>query len=222
MGNTVLVMGNSGTGKSSSIEGLDPETTFIINIIAKPLPFRGYKKRYKPITGWDDVEGNYYASDDWKKVLNCIRMVDEKRPDITTLVIDDWQYLMAHEFMRRVSEKGYDKYSELANHAWSTISSLISARETLTGFILAHTELDSMGRSKCKTIGKLLDDKITIEGMFTTVLTSRIIDGRYVFQTQGDSDHIAKSPRGMFDEMFIDNDMQYVKENIETYYNDEE
>lgn len=222
MSNAVLVMGPSGSGKSSSIERLDPSTTFVINVISKPLPFKGYKKRYIPIEGWEDTTGNYYASDDWQRIIKCLRMINESRPEITTVVIDDWQFLMSGEFMRRVSEKGYEKFSELAMHAWSTISALVSCRDDLTGFILTHTDLDMTGKSKAKTIGKLLDEKITVEAMFTTVLQSRIIDGRYVFQTQGDDDHIAKSPRGLFNEMFIDNDLQDVKEKIESYFNEEE
>lgn len=149
-------------------------------------------------------------------------MVNKERPEITTLVIDDWQYILAYEFMRRVSEKGFDKFSELANHGWSTINACLSTRNNLTNFILAHSDIDATGRSKCKTIGKLLDEKITIEGLFTTVLHSRVIDGEYKFQTQYDGEFLAKSPMGMFEEHLIPNDLVSVKEAVENYFNDEE
>ena len=166
--------------------------------------------------------GNYFATNDWSHVVKCIEMVNKERPDITTLIIDDWQYILAYEFMRRVSEKGFDKFSELANHGWSTINACLGTRSTLTNFILAHSDVDSTGRSKCKTIGKMLDEKITIEGLFTTVLHSRVVDGEYKFQTQYDGEFLAKSPMGMFEEHLIPNDLVAVKDAVENYFNDEE
>lgn len=220
MSNTVLIIGQSGSGKSTSLRNLDPKTTFIINVLDKPLPFRSFKKSYQPVTKENKL-GNYYSTNDWSHVVKCIEMVNKDRHDITTLVIDDWQYILAYEFMRRVSEKGFDKFSELANHGWSTINACLSTRPTLTNFILAHSDVDATGRSKCKTIGKMLDEKITIEGLFTTVLHSRVIDGAYKFQTQYDGEFLAKSPMGMFDEMLIDNDLVAVKAAVENYFNDE-
>lgn len=216
MSNTVLVIGQSGSGKSTSLRNLDPKTTFIINVLDKPLPFRAFKKNYNA------TAKNYYSTSDWSKVVNCIERVNKERPDITTLVIDDWQYILAYEFMNRVSERGFDKFSELANHGWATINACLGTRPTLTNFILAHSDVDQTGRSKCKTIGKLLDEKITIEGMFTTVLHSRVVDGEYMFQTQYDGEFLAKSPMGMFEEFLIPNDLVTVKAAIENYFNDEE
>jgi len=221
MSNTILIIGESGSGKSTSIRTLDPKTTFIINCINKPLPFKGFKKLYIPITSWNDKEGNYYNSDDWSKIIKCIIMVNEIRLDITTLIIDDWQYILSYEFIRRSSEKGYDKYSEMAHHGWSTINSCMGTRDTLTNFIISHSDKDSSNRSKCKTIGKMLDEKITIEGLFTTVLHARVLDGKYIFQTQCDNDFLAKSPIDMFNDLLIPNDLLTVKNSIESYYNDD-
>lgn len=230
MSNTVLIIGQSGSGKSTSLRNLDPKTTFIINVLDKQLPFKGYKKNYIPIQSVKDEQGNktrdtignYYASDDWCDIIKTIRLINEKRLDIKTLVIDDWQYILSYEFMRRVSEKGFDKFSEMANHGWSTIDTCMRTRQDLTCFILAHSDVDSTGRSKCKTIGKMLDEKITIEGLFTTVLHSRVSDGEYMFQTQYDGEFLAKSPMGMFNEMLIPNDLLSVKNAIENYFNEEE
>lgn len=221
MSNTVLVIGQSGSGKSTSLRNLDPKTTFVINVLDKPLPFKAFKKNYHAVSK-ENKDGNYYSTDNWANIVSCIEMVSKKRPEVTTLIIDDWQYILAHEFMRRVDEKGYDKFSELANHGWSTINACLGTRDTLTNFILAHSDVDSTGRSKCKTIGKMLDEKITIEGLFTTVLHSRVVDGEYKFQTQYDGEFLAKSPMGMFEEHLIPNDLVSVKDAVENYFNDEE
>ncbi len=219
MSNTVLIIGQSGSGKSTSLRNLNPKTTFIINVLDKPLPFKAFRKNYHAVTK-QNKDGNYYATDDWSQVVKCIEMVNKERPEVTTLIIDDWQYILAHEFMRRVSEKGFDKFSELANHGWSTINACLGTRATLTNFILAHSDVDSTGRSKCKTIGKMLDEKITIEGLFTTVLHSRVVDGEYKFQTQYDGEFLAKSPMGMFEDHLIPNDLVTVKDAVENYFND--
>ena len=230
MSNTVLVIGQSGSGKSTSLRNLDPSSTFIINVLDKPLPFRGYKKNYTQVASVKDEKGNktgkstgnYFSSDNWNEIITTIDTVNKYRPDITTLVIDDWQYILAYEFMRRVSEKGYDKFSELANHGWSTINACLNTGSRLTIFILAHSDIDNCGRSKCKTIGKMLDEKITIEGMFTTVLHSRVVANQYLFQTQSNDEYLAKSPMGMFNELLIPNDLKIVKEAVEGYFNEEE
>jgi AAA domain len=221
MSNTVLVIGQSGSGKSTSLRNLNPKTTFIINVLDKPLPFKAFKKNYQAVTK-KNKDGNYYSTDNWAHIVQCIEMVSKERPEITTLIIDDWQYILAHEFMRRVDEKGYDKFSELANHGWSTINACLGTRDSLTNFVLAHSDVDSTGRSKCKTIGKMLDEKITIEGLFTTVLHSRVVDGEYKFQTQYDGEFLAKSPMGMFEDHLIPNDLVSVKDAVENYFNDEE
>jgi hypothetical protein len=222
MSNTVLVIGQSGSGKSTSLRTLDPKTTFIISVLDKPLPFKGYKKHYKPIKGWDDKVGNYLATDDWQRVIKCIQVVDKSRPEVTTMIIDDLQYILANEFMRRSGERGFDKYSELANHYWMIINAAMASRPTLLSIFLSHSEIDATGKSKVKTIGKLLDEKITIEGMFTTVLHSMVLDNEFKFLTQSDGLHTAKSPAGCFEEQHIDNDLLFVKQQIENYFNDGE
>jgi hypothetical protein len=222
MSNTVLVIGQSGSGKSTSLRNLDPKSTFIINVLDKPLPFRGFKKSYQPVTK-ENKNGNYFTTHNWETVVRCIEMVNKERTDITTLVIDDWQYILSYEFIKRASERGFDKFSDMANHGWATMNSCTTnTRASLTTFILAHSDMDQNGRSKLKTIGKMLDEKITLEGLFTTVLHSRIVDGSYVFQTQDDGDFLAKSPMGMFEEFLIPNDLLMVKDAVESYYNDEE
>ncbi len=221
MSNTVLIIGQSGSGKSTSLRTLDPTSTYIINVLDKPLPFRGFKKSYTEATK-ENAKGNYSCSDKWDKVIDLIHAVNLRRPEITTLVIDDWQYILANEFMNRADQKGFDKFSEMANHAWAVMSACLKTRPNLTCFILAHSDVDATGKSKLKTIGKMLDEKMTLEGMFTTVLHARMVDGEYLFQTQSDSDYLAKSPMGMFEEFLIPNDLLVVKNAVENYFNDEE
>lgn len=201
MSNTTLILGESGSGKSSSIRNLDPSSTFIISILDKPLPFRGYRSKY------NSELKNYHASDDYRSILSYINAVNTRRPEVSVLILDDFQYLMANEFMNRSMERGFDKFSDIANHAWSVIKSLTETRDDLRCFVLTHSDIDSQGKSKIKTIGKMLDDKIALEGMFTVILHSMVLDDEYKFLTQNDGNHMAKSPMGMFSEKLIDNDL---------------
>jgi len=220
MSNTTLIIGESGSGKSTSLRHLNHEETFIINVLDKPLPFRGYKSRYKPVTK-DNPDGNYYATDDYNVILRCIKSVNE-RPELKVLVIDDFQYLLANEFMRRAAEKGFDRFTDIAQHAWLVIKELIATREDLYCFVLSHSESDNQGRMRCKTIGKMLEDKITLEGMFSTVLYAMVVDSEFKFLTQNDGFHISKSPLGMFEEKYIDNDLSFVIHSMKNYFNEEQ
>lgn len=220
MSNCSLIIGPSGTGKSSALRNLDPKSTFVISILDKPLPFRGYKKKYTKIKGWDDTENNHFSSDDWTRIIMCIKMVNEKRPDIKVLILDDMQYLMANEFLRRATETGFTKFTELAQHIWMVINALINTRADLYTFALSHSELDQNGKYKCKTVGKLLDEKITLEGMFSLVFYSMVVDGEFKFLTQNDSVHTAKTPLAMFADKLIDNDLKSIIETMQDYFND--
>jgi hypothetical protein len=127
---------------------------------------------------------------------------------------------MANEFMRRSKETGFGKFTDIGRNAWNIINSVtaVSSREDLKCYFLSHSENDANGKSKCKTIGKMLDEKITLEGMFTVVLHSLVHNKSYKFLTQNDGVHIAKSPLGMFDSELIDNDLNYINEQINKYY----
>ena len=216
MSNTVLVIGQSGSGKSTALRNLDPSSTFIISVLDKPLPFKGYKKLYS------EENKNYFCSDNYKSIINYIEAINARRPDITTLVIDDAHFIMANEFMVRACEKGFDRFSEIAQHMWQVMCAVTNTRDNLTCFVLSHNEIDNTGMSKPKTVGKLLDDKITLEAMVTVCLHTMIKDGEYKFLTQNDGSHVCKSPLGMFEEFLIPNDLLVVKDAVETYFNDEE
>lgn len=215
MATNVLILGRSGTGKSRSILNLDPKTTFIINVNKKPLPFRGWKKKFVEATK-ENPNGNIIGIDDPDLIINTIRCVDNSRSEIKTLIIDDAQYIMANEFMRRAMEKGYDKFTQIAEHFWKIIWECQLCREDMICIFLSHSEIDENGLSKAKTIGKLLNEKIDIEGMFTIVLNTIVEDGKYSFGTQNDGSNTSKSPEGMFQPR-IENDLKTVIDSINSY-----
>ncbi len=215
----ILISGESGSGKSTAIRHLEPKETFIINVIDKPLPFKNFKKDYTAFSS-DKTEGNYYVSDNSKTILNVIKYVSNSKPDIKNIIVDDFQYVMANEFMRRALEKGYEKFSQIGQNAWEIINESSRCRQDLNIFFMCHNDIEEDGKSRCKTIGKMLKDKITIEGMFTVVLHSVVQDSQYKFLTQYDGIHIAKSPIGLFEEKYIDNDLNLVVNKINDYFQD--
>lgn len=215
-----LILGESGSGKSTSIFNLDPKETAIINVLGKPLPFKGFLKNYKPCSN-SCAEGNYIVADKSMHILRAIELIDKNRPDIKNIILDDWIYMITNEFMNRAGEKGFQKFVELAQHAHSVIRRLSECRSDLFCFVLTHSELDADNKYRTKTIGKMLNEKINIEGMFTVVLHALVFDGEHKFLTQNDGSHIAKSPAGMFDQKYINNDLKYVIEKMKEYYGDE-
>ena len=117
MSHSVLILGESGSGKSTSIRTLPHEETLIINVIGKSLPFRGSKNKYKKLSP-DGLEGNYYASDDHSAIMRIIKLVNEKRKEIKYLVIDDFGYTLTNSFMRRASEVGFKKFTDIGEKWW--------------------------------------------------------------------------------------------------------
>ena len=215
MGQPVLIIGKSGSGKSRSIINCDPATTMIINVIGKTLPFKGWAGKYTPID--KEGKGNMVVCDAPEKVKSALVWCDQKRPDIKTLIIDDFQYVMVNEFMRRSSEKGYDKFSEIANHAWDIIWQSKLCRQDLIVIFLSHSESSESGETKIKTIGLMLDEKVCLEGMFTIVLEAVNQDGKYYFSTQTNGKNTIKSPEGMFTDLLIPNDLKLVIDSINIY-----
>lgn len=200
MGIPVLILGESGTGKSASMRNLDPNRYELINVAGKPLPFKG---------------GNIGENtDSYRKIKHIMKDTDKN-----IIVIDDAQYLMANEFMRRATERGYDKFTEIAQNFWELIQSIIALPAETIVYVMAHVERDQNGNEKIKTIGRMLDEKITVEGMFTIVLKTYVKDGKYGFLTQNSGRDTVKTPMGMFNSMEIDNDLNLVDLEIRDYYN---
>lgn len=206
----VLIIGKSGTGKTRSIVGLDPRATFLVNVIGKDLPFKGWRKHY--------TSRNMLISDDYSTITATLETI-KNRKEIKYVVIDDFQYLMANEFMRRSYEKGYDKFTEIGRHAWDLLWLANTLGNGRIVFFLVHSDVNDLGEEKVKTIGKLLDEKICVEGMFTIVLNSVINKGQYFFATQNSGKNTTKSPEGMFASNLITNDLGAIAKAITAYDN---
>jgi len=225
MSELIGIVGESGTGKSTAVRTLSPKETVIISCIGKPLPIKGWKKNYTPFKG---KEGNFFESDISAEIIKCMSHISENRKDIKNIVIDDWQYVMSNEYMRRSAEKGFDKFTEIGKNAWSTLNKAKSMRDDIKVFILTHsdTQPGEFGAApviKIKTIGKLLDDKINPAGLFSILLYTDVNkkeDGEmeYRFITNNNGHYPAKSPMGMFTDLYIPNDLGFVSKTIEEYY----
>jgi hypothetical protein len=224
MAQSVLVIADSGTGKSTSIRKLDPKETFIINIANKPLPFKGWKKNYTMISK-DNPKGNMTSAASAAGIIKAMNHVNDKMPNIKTLVIDDWQYMSSFEYFDRANEKGYDKFTQIAANLAQVAKMPKDMREDLTIFFLTHsedsTDINGHRKVKAKTIGKMIDNTLTLEGLFSIVLFGRVKkdeDGlEYGFDTVNNGENTCKSPMGMFEDSFIDNDLQLVKDCITEY-----
>ena len=197
----VLVLGQSGTGKSYSMKNFNEEEICLISVQKSLLPFR--KKFTETV-----------VTDKYTEIIKAMKATKKK-----VIVIDDTQYLMCNEFMRRATEKGFDKFTEIAQNFWSLVVQEVNnlPADTIV-YLLCHTATDENGVEKMKTIGKLVDEKITPEGLFTIVLKTAVSDGNYAFVTQNNGKDTVKSPEGMFSTYAINNDLKYVDEKIRNYY----
>ena len=224
---SIAIVGKSGTGKSTSLgqfpelglKGLDPKETVIVNVGGKDLPFRGWKKLY---SGKVTEGGNYFENSDALQIKKLIDYVSTSRVDVKNIVIDDAQYILAFEFMRRAKEKGYDKYTELGVNMNMILESARTCRKDLKVYFLWHPEFDKDNGYKLKTVGAMLDNYVTLEGLFSVVLYTFVTKGegnkmQYGFVTNNDGTYPSKSPIGMFKDLYISNDLGLVSETIDSY-----
>lgn len=226
MANIVIVLGKSGTGKSTSIKGLDPKETVIINTLKKRLPFKGSASMY------NKENKNLFNVDAYTTVVSYLKSISDKALNVKNIVLDDVIYVMRKEYFTRAKEAGYGKYTELAAHFQQIISTCEDLREDLNVFFMMHSEdVTSDGSTveyKVSTIGKLLDSQYNPVEVVPMVLYSDIkFDekgnasyGFYTHATMVNTVKIpAKSPDGMFEEDFIQNDLGYVVTKMNEFYN---
>lgn len=224
----LCIYGESGMGKTTSLRNMNPETTFIISTTGKPLSFRGWKKKYIPFKidkETKELSGNYYVSSNSEQILKILKIINSKLPHIKAVVIDDMQYIMSYEFVDRATEVGYSRFSEIAQHMMEILRYSEQMRDDCTMCFLTHsdnvgTEIDP--RYVIKTIGKLLSEKVTLEGLFTYIFFAKVEEGadgkmEYKLVTNNDSKCLAKTPMGMFNELEIDNDLNKILEVIKEY-----
>lgn len=199
MGFPVLILGASGSGKSTSMRNLDPKEVGIFNVAGKPLPFRAKLPK---------VDNATYAT-----IYQGL-----KKPKLKTYVIDDSQYLMAFESFDHAKETGYGKFTNMALNFRNLIHYVVTQiPDDVIVYFLHHTELSEDGKLKAKTLGKMLDNQLTVEGLFSIVLLCHVEGSEHFFITNSDGSNPAKSPMEMF-EMKIDNDLKFVDTTIREYY----
>ncbi len=208
-----FILGESGTGKTTSLRNLDPAKTLLIQAVRKPLPFRskGWAVRTK------EGKGNIYQTDN---AVNIVTAMQKASFDV--IVIDDFQYILANEYMRRTGETGYQKFTDIGRSAWDILMAASALEDHKRVYILAHTDTNEQGRIKAKSIGKMLDEKITMEGLLTVVLRTLVRDGEFYFSTKNSGNDTVKSPIGLFDDEFIPNDLALVDKAITDFYNQTE
>lgn len=208
MGVAVLLMGRSGSGKTASLRNVS-EKTAVVSVTKKPLPFKN-NENLKVVN-----------CDEYLKIKGVLQAAYDK--GIRVAVIDDAGYLMTSKFMaghrQAKGNSQFDLYNEIADNFYNLVKfATDELPDDMLVFVIMHEEMNDMGYSKPKTIGKLLDDKVCVEGMFTIVLHALKLDGKYVFATNTDGLDVTKSPIGMFDETYIDNDLQLVINKVREYY----
>lgn len=194
-----MLYGQSGTGKSTSLRNFQKEDVSIINVSGKPMPFR----QKLPTV----------STDNYKQIIGGLPKI--KTPSI---VIDDATYLMVNAFMRNAKVQGYQKYTDMAFDFNSLIEAALKLPDDKIVYFIGHSNQTDDGREQFKTIGKMLDNYVTLEGKFTIVLKTVVKDGQYYFSTQNNGMDTVKSPMGMFEEAMIPNDLKAVDVAIREYY----
>lgn len=200
IGIPVMIMGESGSGKSCSLRNFDPQEVGIFNVASKPLPFR------KKMRMLNDSK--------YQEIMAVLVQNKSK-----CYVVDDAQYLMAFSLFDRANEVGYKKFTDAAVDFYQLVQTVIklTSNDTIVYF-LQHIERDDAGRIKAKTAGKMLDNQLTLEGLFSIVLLCEAKGDEHYFITQSDGTNTAKSPMQLFDSLKIDNDLKYVDMKIRDYY----
>ena len=195
----VLLIGQSGSGKSTSLRNFKGDEVAVVNVLGKPLPFK------------TDIKAG--KCDDYATILKAIANTDKK-----TIVIDDANYLITNEFMNKSSLKGYDKYNDMANNFWNLINGIKNIEGGKTVYLIMHEDTDENGNVKPKTIGKLLDDKVNIQGMFTICIRAMYENNNYIFRLKTNGQDCVKTPFGMFENDTMENDLKAFDEVVREYY----
>jgi hypothetical protein len=217
----VGIVGETGTGKSTSIKFLNPEETYIINVAKKELPFKGSEKLY------NNEKRNYKEVDDANEISRLLLSVSKNAPHIKTIVIEDSNYIMGFNMVAKATETGFTKFSLMAKDMVELLRTTRQLRDDLVVFYFTHPEtVEDAGEIigyKMKTAGKLIDNQINLEGLFTVVLYTNVEEKKdgtmeYSFVTNRYRKIPAKSPDGMFEDIKLPNNLQVVTEKIREYY----
>lgn len=213
MSKVICVMGESGSGKTTSMRNLDIKETYYIDADKKGLSWKGWKQQYNA------ENKNYIVTSDITTIMGLLNGIDSKCPHIKNIVIDTLNGIMIDDEMARMKEKGYDKWQDMAASVYNLVLFANSLRDDLNIIFTCHsqTERDDNGFmfTRIRTSGKKLD-KIVLESKFTTVLYAKSVNGKYVFETHANNS-TAKTPMGAFEHNEIDNDIVAVIKALEEY-----
>ena len=225
MANIVMLLGKSGTGKSTSVKGLDPKETVVINVLGKRLPFKGSQGLYNA------QSNNLFHRDDYQSIITLLGQIDKSAPHVKNVIIDDMIYVMRKEYFKRAKETGYGKYTELAQHFQQMVSTCEGLRGDLNMFFILHSEDIQSDKTttgyKVSTVGNLVDNQYNPLEVVPMVLYSSVVyddkgQAKYGFYThrfkEGTVEIPAKTPDGMFEEDFIPNDLGLVVKAMNEYY----
>jgi hypothetical protein len=216
------IVGETSTGKSTSIKYLNPDETYIINVAKKELPFKGSEKMY------NSEKKNYKEVDDANEISRLLKTISEKAPHIKNIVIEDSNYIMGFNMVAKATETGYQKFSLMAKDMVELFRTARMLRDDIVVFYFTHPEvIEDAGEVigyKIKTAGKLIDNQVLLEGLMTVCLYTLVEEQKdgtasYNFVTNRYRKYPAKSPDGMFDEIKIPNNLQTVVEKVNEYYN---
>lgn len=225
MANAIIILGKSGTGKSTSIKSLDPKTTVIVNVLGKILPFKGSK------TNYNKENKNLFQISSYEAIISLLENIDKSAPYVKNVIIEDATYILRKEFFQRAKETGYGKFTELAQHFQLIVQTIEKMRENLNVFLILHSEEiyndGSVTSFKVSTVGKMLDEKYNPIEVVPMVLYADVkyddkgnpTYGFYVHRNKvGTVEIPAKTPEGMFEEDFIPNDLGEVVKAMDAYY----
>lgn len=220
MSKLVAIVGDTGSGKSTGIEGLDPKSTYIINVGDKELPFKGSEKLYNA------ENKNYKVLEDAKDIANMLKTISDKAPHIKNVIIEDGNYIMAFTLTNKALETGFTKFTVMAKDMIELIKTAKKLRPDLVVYYFSHQEPVFDGEEiveyKMKTAGKAIDSQFKLEGLFTTVLYAvpeeRNGVNEFNFVTNKYKKYPAKTPKGMFNELKIPNNLQIVADAVNEYY----
>ena len=200
MGVPVLILGASGSGKSTSLRNFKPADVAVLNVAGKPLPFKGQLPK---------IDNCGYET-----IKNAL-----KRANKNCYIVDDSQYLLSFDSFAKATEKGYDKWTDMAVNFYQVIKTAISETPPdCVVYFLHHTEMNELGKTKAKTLGKMLDNQLTVEGLFSIVLLTETDGNDHWFITQSDGTTPCKSPMGMFEDLRMGNDLAMVDSKIREYW----
>lgn len=210
MSKAIMILGTSGSGKTTSLEKLDPKLTFYIDADGKGMSWKGWRKQY------NKENKNYFQCDDPNQIFSLMQQIDNKQTQIKYLVIDTLNAIMVGDEMRRIKEKGYDKWVDLSSCVYNIVDYSNKMRNDLTVILIGHTQTSEDGFTCMLTNGRKLN-KICLESKMTTVLLAHVNDnGEYVFDTKA-KHSTAKTPRGAFDSDEIPNDIMIVLDALKDF-----